>query len=191
MIGSVVNTFFEERLDQIVDLARRIHELFADTSISYRVVGGLAVYFHVESRKPAAGRLTRDLDVAVDREDLARIAAAAPRFGFKYRHAAGLDLLVETEHPSARRGVHFVFVREKVRPEYVEPVPDFSEPARTAEGILLAPVADLVRMKLTSFRLRDKVHVQDLDNAGLITNEIEASLSEILRVRLAEVRASE
>ena len=72
----------------------------------------------------------------------------------------------------------------------MEAIPD-SEPARTKEGILIAPVADLVRMKLTSFRLKDKVHIQDMDSVGLITPEIEASLSEPLRERLAEVRATE
>jgi hypothetical protein len=84
-----------------------------------------------------------------------------------------------------------VFVREKVRPDYVEPVPDFSPPARTAEGILLAPVADLVRMKLTSYRLKDRVHIQDMDAVGLITPEVEAQLPELLRARLREVRAAE
>jgi len=77
-----------------------------------------------------------------------------------------------------------------VRPEYLEPVPA-SEPIRTKEGILIAPVADLVLMKLTSFRLKDKVHIQDLDGVGLITAEIEAGLSGALRARLAEVRATE
>jgi len=71
-----------------------------------------------------------------------------------------------------------------------EPVPA-SEPVRTKEGILIAPVADLVLMKLTSFRLKDKVRIQDLDGVGLITPEIEKSLSEPLRQRLAEVRATE
>jgi hypothetical protein len=56
---------------------------------------------------------------------------------------------------------------------------------------MVAPVADLVRMKLTSFRLKDKVHIQDLDGVGLITPEIEAQLPEFLRQRLAEVRASD
>ena len=83
-----------------------------------------------------------------------------------------------------------MFLNEKVRSEYLEPVPA-SEPVRTKEGILIAPVADLVRMKLTSFRLKDKVHIQDLDGVGLITPEIEQGLSEPLRGRLAEVRATE
>jgi hypothetical protein len=83
-----------------------------------------------------------------------------------------------------------VFAGEKVRPEYLEAVPvSDSVPAR--DGILIAPVSDLVRMKLTSFRLKDKVHIQDMDSVGLITPEIEAGLSEALRARLAEVRATE
>jgi hypothetical protein len=73
----------------------------------------------------------------------------------------------------------------------VETVPSFAESTRTADGVLLAPVADLVRMKLTSFRLKDRVHIQDMDSVGLITPEIESTLPEILRQRLAEVRASE
>jgi hypothetical protein len=90
----------------------------------------------------------------------------------------------------ARSAVHIVFIGEKVRPEYAEPVPG-SPPYRSERGILIAPVADLVRMKLTSFRLKDKVHIQDMDSVGLITPEIEASLSPLFRERLAEVRATE
>jgi hypothetical protein len=100
-------------------------------------------------------------------------------------------MLLDVADPKARSAVHLIFVREKVRPADVEPIPPFSEPVRTGEGVLLAPVSDLVRMKLTSFRLKDQVHIQDLDRAGLITPEIEVSLSEVLRARLAQVRATE
>ncbi len=100
-------------------------------------------------------------------------------------------MLVEAEVPRASTAVHMVFVNEKVRAEYLEPVPGFSEPTRTEEGILLAPVADLVKMKLTSFRMKDQLHLKDLDSARLITAEIEASLAEPLRTRLAEVRAAQ
>jgi hypothetical protein len=46
-------------------------------------------------------------------------------------------------------------------------------------------------MKLTSLRLKDQVHIQDLDSARLITSEIEAALSETLRGRLGLVRAAQ
>jgi len=54
-------------------------------------------------------------------------------------------------------------VDEKVRPGYLEPVPDFSPVMPTSDGVLIAPVADLVKMKLTSFRDKDRVHVRDMD----------------------------
>jgi hypothetical protein len=61
----------------------------------------------------------------------------------------------------------------------------------TKEGILLAPVADLVRIKLTSFRLKDKVHLIEMDSVGLITPEIEQALPEALRSRLDQIRKEE
>jgi hypothetical protein len=101
-----------------------------------------------------------------------------------------MDMLVDAQEPGARSAVHFIFVNEKVRQEYVEPVPDFSA-APMIDGLLIAPVADLVRMKLTSFRDKDRVHIRDMDSVGLITLDIEANISEPLRLRLAQIRASE
>jgi len=66
-----------------------------------------------------------------------------------------------------------------------------SPAVETREGILVAPVADLVKMKLTSYRLKDRVHIQDLDGVELISAEMETGLPEVLRQRLAEIRASE
>jgi hypothetical protein len=74
---------------------------------------------------------------------------------------------------------------------YVPTDSDFPTPADTEDGILLASVLDLVRMKLTSFRLRDKVHIADMDSVGLITPEIERSLSQPMQERLRQVRAEE
>jgi hypothetical protein len=45
-------------------------------------------------------------------------------------------------------------------------------------------------MKLTSFRMKDQLHIKDLDGARLITHEVEAGLAVLLQNRLAEVRAS-
>lgn len=187
----LVNTFFEMKADRLRDVAARVGAALAAAGIEYRVIGGYAVFVYVDRIDHLKARLTRDLDIVVDRSDLERIAEAVKPQGFRYRHAAGIDMLIDAEEPKAKSAVHMIFAREKVRPEYVEPVPDFSEPTRTTEGVLLAPVADLVRMKLTSFRMKDRVHVQDMDSVGLITPEIEASLSDFLRARLAEVRATE
>ncbi len=182
---------YDMHVDQLFEKAKRLHAALNSAGLSYRIIGGVAIFLQVYERNPESARMTQDIDIAVDRSQLWRIAAVAEKYGFVYRHAAGIDMLVDAAEPRARSAIHLIFVGEKVRPEYLEPVPGFSEPVRTAEGILLAPVADLVRMKLTSFRLKDKVHIQDMDSVGLITTEIEAGLSDPLRARLAEVRATE
>ena len=185
-----VNTFFEKRVEQLFDLAGRVEAAFAAAGLEYCVIGGLAVYLYVEEAEPDAGRLTRDIDIAVRRQDLDRIARAVEPFGMQYRHVAGVDMLVQTEAPSARRAVHLIFTGEKVRANYPEPAPAIGH-CRTLHGVRLIPLADLVRMKLTSFRSKDETHLKDLDEAGLITPEIEAGLSDTLRARLAQVRARE
>jgi hypothetical protein len=181
-IGRVLTiTAYDAHLEQLFEIMNRVTAALTRAGIEYRIVGGLAVFLHVATKDPLAARATRDIDIAVDRDALARIRDAVEPFGFDIRHAAGVDMLVDAAQPSARSAVRL----------YVEAVPGFSAPAVTAEGVLLAPVADLVRMKLTSYRLKDRVHVQDLDAAGLITPEIEQGLPSVLRDRLAEVRASE
>jgi hypothetical protein len=44
-------------------------------------------------------------------------------------------------------------------------------------------------MKLTSFRSKDETHLKDLDEACLITPDIEAELPPKLPVRLQQMRA--
>jgi hypothetical protein len=46
-------------------------------------------------------------------------------------------------------------------------------------------------MKLSSWRLKDQVYVQAMDAAGLITTEVESTLSEELTGRLRYVRETD
>jgi len=187
-MADFVNMFFEARVEQLFDLAGLVDRMFSSAGLEYRIVGGLAAYLYIEEREPDAGRLTKDIDIAVQREDLERIAKTAEPFGLQHRHVAGVDMLVQSGKPSARRAVHLVFTGEKVRPEYPEPTPELGS-CRRLKGLRLIPLEDLIRMKLTSFRVHDEAHLKDLDEAGLITPEIETGLSPILAERLAQVRA--
>jgi hypothetical protein len=187
----MVNTFFENKVDQLFEVAGLLGKALSQAGIEYRVVGGFAAYMHINEVEPMGARLTRDIDVAIDRADLDAIIEATRPYGFRYRHAAGVDMLVDAEAPKAHSAVHLLFIGEKVRKEYTEAVPVFSPAVQYENGISIISVADLVKMKLTSFRLKDRVHIQDLDGAGLITPEVEAQLSPLLKVRLQEVRATE
>jgi hypothetical protein len=187
----LTTTAFDRHVEQLFDILNRLAAALRQAGIEYRVIGGVATFIHVSERDPLLARMTRDVDLAIDRDCLQALAEAVRPFGFEYRHAAGVDMLVDTAQPKVRSSVHLVFVGEKVRADYPEPVPDFSPPVRTAEGLLVASVADLVRMKLTSFRENDRVHVRDMDSVGLITAEIEGQLSDLFRQRLVQVRATE
>jgi hypothetical protein len=182
---------YDNHLEQLTAVAERVCRVLGEAGIEYRVVGGLAVFFHVGSRDPLAARLTKDVDLAVDRADLPRITESVRSLGLEYRHVAGVDMLVDAKAPKARSGIHLLFAGEKVRPNDLEPVPGFSEPTVNDAGISLVSPAELVRMKLISFRQRDKTHLIDMDSVGLITPEIEAGLSQALRDRLEKVRAEE
>ncbi len=185
----LTNSIFEAALDQLLDTGELFCKAAGNIGIPYRVVGGLAVFLQVDETDPLAARLTPDIDVAIDRRDLDRLRCAVEPHGFRHEIAKGLDTfrLIDSR---PRSTVHIVFIGEKMCPADLEPVPA-SAPERTDRGILIAPVADLVRMKLTSFRLKDKVHIQDMDGVGLITPAIEANLPPLLQTRLAEVRATE
>ena len=189
-VAVFVNSFFETRVEQLFELAGRVEAAFAAAGLEYRVVGGLATYMYVEEAAPDAGRLTKDIDILVRRTDVQQIRKAVEPYGLKYRHVAGTDMLVQVGEPSARRAVHLVFSGEKVRPEYVEPAPEMSR-ARNLKGIRLVPLADLIVMKLTSFRLKDQTHLKDLDEAGVITPDIVDTLNPVLLERLMFVRAHE
>ncbi len=63
--------------------------------------------------------------------------------------------------------MHVIFAGEKVRPEYVSPAPDLAESEMGNEFHVLTLEA-LVRMKLTSFRDKDRTHLRDLIGVGLI-----------------------
>jgi hypothetical protein len=182
---------YEKHLEQLTEIGARVCRALEAARIEYRIVGGLAVFYYVVTRDPLLARLTKDVDLAVNRADLDRIAAAVRPHALEYRHVAGVDMIVDSHKPSARSAVHLVFVGEKVRPEYLLPVPDFSTPERNEEGYLLVSIADLLRMKLTSLRLADKTHVADMDKVGLITAAIEQQLPPSLLDRLRQVRAEE
>jgi hypothetical protein len=89
--------------------------------------------------------------------------------------------------------VHLIFSGEKVRPNQAAPNPPIAPEKKIIQGkeVRVIPVADLLAMKLSAFRLKDQVHVQVLDAAGLITPDIERKLSSELVARRQHVRATD
>src|SRR5688572_10081873 len=84
--GGMVNDVFEERVYHLVRVVSRIADLFATEKIPYQVIGGLAVFAHVQDVAPDEERTTKDVDIMVNREDLERIKSSATEYGFRFRH---------------------------------------------------------------------------------------------------------
>ena len=135
--------------------------------VPYAVAGGNAVAAWVATVDAGAVRNTQDVDILLRRADLERAAKALASAGFVRRHAAGIDLFLDGPDAKARDAVHLVMAGEKVRPEYAAPAPDVMESEKPDQFRVVA-LESLVRMKLTSFRLKDRVHLQDMLEVGLI-----------------------
>jgi hypothetical protein len=106
--------------------------------------------------------------------------------GFVYRHVASIDMFLDGPAAKARDAVHIVFAAEKVRADYAAPVPDVSESEETKTFRLLSLDA-LVRMKLTSFRDKDRVHLRDLMDVGLVDAGWLDKVPSSLKPRLQEL----
>ena len=83
-----------------------------------------------------------------------------------------------------------VFAGERVRPHEPHPAPDLSTIARADEGFAVLGLEALIFMKLTANRDKDRTHLRDMIELGLITAELEAGLPPDLRARLDELRAT-
>lgn len=179
-----------DRMVEAVELVRdrllRASSALEAAGIPYAVVGGNAVAAWVSQINKRAVRNTVDVDILLNREDIPAAAEAMKTVGFIYRHAAGIDFFLDGPDGEFEEGVHVVKAGEKVRKEYLEPAPSVSEFFQGEEFRFLA-LESLVRMKLTSFRIKDQVHLQDLCRIGLIDASWPAKFIPELGARLQQI----
>jgi hypothetical protein len=188
-------SFPPDILDRMVRAVEKVRARLARAAaaleaggVPYAVAGGNAVAAWVAKVDEAAVRNTQDVDLLIRRADLPNVIKAMESAGFVYRLAAGIDMFLDGPGGKARDAVHIVFADEKVRPEYVEPAPRVDESETLPVGRVLA-LDSLVRMKLTSFRRKDQVHVQDMIGVGLIDASWCDRLPPVLADRLRELLA--
>ena len=190
MSGVTIGPVSWERMIQAVeDVRNRLYRATAAldaAGVPYAVIGGNAVAAWVSRVDKAAVRNTQDVDLLLQRSDLGRAKAALEGVGFVYRHAASIDMFLDGPKAKARDAVHIVFAEEKVRETDPIATPRTDESERTADYQLLDLEA-LVRMKLTSFRRKDQVHIQDLMGIGLVDASWLTRFPPILAERLQEL----
>ena len=135
-------------------------------SVPYAVVGGNAVAAWVATIDEAAVRNTQDVDILLRREDLDAAEQALKPHGFVRRKVAGIEMFLDGAEAKPRNAVHIIIAGQKVREEYAEPAPDVDESEFIKYRVL--SLKALVKMKLTSYRDKDRTHVRDMLEVGLI-----------------------
>ncbi len=154
-------------VDRVRDRLARAAEILETAQIEYAVVGGNAVAAWVSQVDIAAVRNTQDVELLLRRVDLESAKVALESQGFVYLHAASMDMFLDGPGAKARDALHIVFASEKVRPDELELSPDVSQIARLNQ-LRIVELEPLVRMKLTAFRDKDRVHLRDLLEVGLV-----------------------
>ena len=183
----VPGPFSLDRMERAVQKVRerllRATAALEQAGIPYAVADGHAVAAWVARVDESATRTTRDVDVLVRRDDLEAVKAALGNAGFLHRHSAGVDLFLDGPEAKARDAVHIVFAGEKVRPHEPLPNPDVTE-SEPADRFRVLSLPALVRVKLTAFRDKDRTHLRDLLEVGLIDASWVARLPVELATRL-------
>ena len=157
----------ERAVEKVRDRLLRSTAALEAAGVPYAVIGGNAVMAWVEQVDEAAVRFTQDVNLVLRREDLERATAAMAAAGFVHRRSAGVEMFLDGAGAKARDAVHVIFSGEKVRPEYAAAVPDVAESV-TFRSYRVLSLESLVRMKLTSYRDKDRTHLRDMLDVGLI-----------------------
>jgi hypothetical protein len=167
----IARSFSLERVVRAVEKVRqrllRAAAALKAAGVPYAVVGGNAVALWVSRVDESAVRNTQDVDILVRRQDLEAARAALEAVGFVHRHVAGNDIFLDGPNAKPREAVHIVFANEKVRPQEPLANPDVTESEQTDLFCVLGLEA-LVRIKLTAFRDKDRTHLRDLIDVGLL-----------------------
>jgi hypothetical protein len=177
-------------LDRMVIAVERVRErLLRATAaldragIAYAVCGGNAIAAWVATVDDSAIRNTQDVDVMLRRTDLPKAIVALSAAGFIYRHAAGLDIFLDGPDGKPRQGVQVVFAGEYVREGELAPNPDVTS-ATQLGALRVLTLEALVTIKLTAFRDKDRTHLLDMIELGMLGSTWNDRLSPPLAARL-------
>lgn len=177
-------------LDRAIAAVERVRQrllraaaALTEAGVPYAIIGGHAVALWVSRVDAGAVRNTQDVDVLLRRSDLEAAKAALVRAGFVHQVVAGVDLFLDGPSAGPRDAVHIVYANEKVHEHEVSASPDVAEAIDTPHFRVIDLDA-LVRIKLTAFRDKDRTHLRDLIEVGLVTPAMLGALPHELASRL-------
>ena len=185
-----VHLLFEQGMYFLAEDLERILHVFQDAGVPFEVIGGLAVNAHLMAAfQRSRSFLTRDIDFLVQRSDLDQIVRSASEAGYiAKKMMGGYALLLPGQQLS--EAVHLLFAGEKPKSSYPVLNPQLHPEEKELFGLSfpVAPLVDLLVLKLNSLRPKDLVHLEVLDAVGFITPEVELELPTELRARLQNAR---
>ncbi len=154
--------------------------------VPYAVIGGNAVAAWVSRVDEAAVRNTRDVDILLSRADFDAAKTALEAAGFVYRHAASIDMFLDGPGAKARDAVHVIFAAEKVKADDIVPAPNITE-SEPGDSFRVLSLEALVRMKLVANRDKDRTHLRDFIEVGLVDATWPARFPAELAARLQHI----
>lgn len=186
---ATINPFFEAGMYSLVRDVEAITTALQSAGVSFEVIGGVAVNAHILPLSRSRSFVTRDIDILVRREDLQRVAQAAEPLGYQIKKMIGGYALIKAGQELGE-SIHLIFVGEKSKSTQPAPHPNLNPEMRMLFGVTIpvAPLQDLLHMKLNSFRRKDITHIEIMDEAGLITPALEQTLPPLLQERLKQAR---
>ena len=180
-------------IEKVKDRLLRATATLEQAGIDYAVIGGNAVTAWVSRVDDSVVRNTRDVDLLVRRCDMERIVPAMEKAGFIHRvvsmlgKSGQIEMFLDGPDAKARDGVHIIFADEKVSDEAIEPSPSVTDFDRTHPDFRLIDLAALVKMKLTSYRDKDRVHLRDMIEIGQLDESWLVRVPASLRQRLQDL----
>ncbi len=172
--------------EKVKERLKRSTSALERAGVPYAVVGGNAVAEWVGRIDEDAVRNTRDVDILIRREDLPAAKAALEPAGFVYCQSFGVDMFLDGPDGRPTQAVHLLFAGEPVRVNDLAITPDVADSERGPEFRVVS-LQSLVQMKLTAFRLKDRVHLLDLMAVGQIDQTWPARLPPELAARLQQL----
>jgi hypothetical protein len=196
MLQNVIGPVSWERIEHGIEKVRqrllRATDALCKARISYAVAGEHAVAAWVSRVDETAVRNTRDVDILLRRRDLQAAREALESAGFTHRQVTMLgqggtmDIFLDGPNARVRDALHILWACEKVKDASPAESPDVDQAKDTGEFQLINLPA-LVTMKLTSFRDKDRMHLRDLIDVGLVDESWLKKLPLELAARLKQI----
>lgn len=155
-------------------------------NVPYAVIGGNAVAAWVSRVDEAAVRNTQDVDILIRRADFERVKTALEGAGFVYGCTMDVQFFLDGPDAKVRDAVHLLMAGEKVKEHYASATPDVADSHR-GEEFQVIELQPLVEMKLNSWRDKDRTHLRDMIDIGLIDSTWPSRFQPALASRLQEL----